>query len=541
MRSSTFRSLLGVSLGLVLACAVNAAGANQPGPKAPAKRPQPPPKMPSQEPSIPSVETKIGIVLSDAQGIGMTLSPDGRRLAYSLEGDAPQAALTLDGVTGPEYEQIGPLAFSPDSRRVAYAGRSRGKTRVIVDGRPGAPYDRIEELAFSPDSGHLCFSAKKGPKEVLVVDGKEIPDARWPAFAADGTPAYVSGSGSMAQTERILAKAINLGFGNPSTPPERVVYAGVPGKVFDEVLTPPTVTPEGVAYLAKRGNQTYSVLGTTEKPWALDGSPAGAESPDGKRVALWKEAGDNFRMVVDGKASAPYASLPRPPWVMFSSDGKRLAYNAIQAGKEMVVLDDTPGQLYDEVSGQRFTSDGRLVYRGARGAKAYLVVDGQEGKAYDTLFYLEWRRGEFVCAGSVGGRHFVLRNGKESAAYEEVTEIWFAPDEKRVAFGAKKDGKNVVIAETAAGLKEFPALDGVQTGMTTFSPDLEHVIYGAKRGRAVVIMVDGRIMSREADSFAEVTREGLLSPASVVFDSPKSFHTWIERDRVVFQIQVPLP
>ena len=113
-----------------------------------------------------------------------TLSPDGLHLAYSVKrGD--KFVVGLDGVESKEPNDVGPpvsfmgdwlpkynpLAFSPDSRRLAYRAR-RGKERiVVVDGVAGPSYDDVETVAFTSDSKRVIYIAERGKKRFLVVDG----------------------------------------------------------------------------------------------------------------------------------------------------------------------------------------------------------------------------------------------------------------------------------------------------------------------------------------------------------------------------------
>jgi hypothetical protein len=77
------------------------------------------------------------------------------------------------------YEQVGPLAFSPDSKRFAYAAKVEGKMKVIVDGKAGEGYDEIPRILFMPDSGQLAYVGYRDLPDkrgvlIGVLDGKEV-------------------------------------------------------------------------------------------------------------------------------------------------------------------------------------------------------------------------------------------------------------------------------------------------------------------------------------------------------------------------------
>jgi len=65
------------------------------------------------------------------------------------------------------------IAFSPDSRRVAYVAQKVGKEMVIVDGAEGNLYDDINNLQFTRDGRHYAYTARRGAKYVVVVNGVE--------------------------------------------------------------------------------------------------------------------------------------------------------------------------------------------------------------------------------------------------------------------------------------------------------------------------------------------------------------------------------
>lgn len=145
----------------------------------------------------------------------LKFSPDGTRLGYIAKQNGKWVAV-FDGQEGAPHDYGSPtldpnndsiingwknerergfLAFSPDSKRVAYLAQYgrvlRLKLRngnqvmdivagvadvsVVADGREGVKYGDIasDSIGFSPDSRHLVYAAQKGPKWFVVAD--EIP------------------------------------------------------------------------------------------------------------------------------------------------------------------------------------------------------------------------------------------------------------------------------------------------------------------------------------------------------------------------------
>ena len=92
-----------------------------------------------------------------------------------------QDVVVLDGVEGKPYDAIGPLIFSPDSQRTAYAVTievdGKFSDYVVIDGEIGEEsYDFIPEmpLTFSPDSRHIVFINQTENGVQLLVDDQVI-------------------------------------------------------------------------------------------------------------------------------------------------------------------------------------------------------------------------------------------------------------------------------------------------------------------------------------------------------------------------------
>src|SRR6185369_11981726 len=90
------------------------------------------------------------------------------------------------------------LAFSADSKHVAYLVVRGSNLLAVRDGKPGRLFDQTisTHLSFSPDSKHLLFIAPFGNKRSVVIDDtpqKSYDDIKRPAYSPDGTRlAYVA-------------------------------------------------------------------------------------------------------------------------------------------------------------------------------------------------------------------------------------------------------------------------------------------------------------------------------------------------------------
>ena len=56
---------------------------------------------------------------------------------------------------------------------MAYAAKTDVTWAAVANGKEGKSYDGIRRLAFSPDSRRLAYLADSGEKMVFVVDGVE--------------------------------------------------------------------------------------------------------------------------------------------------------------------------------------------------------------------------------------------------------------------------------------------------------------------------------------------------------------------------------
>jgi hypothetical protein len=149
------------------------------------------------------------------------LSADGRRVAFPAERDGkPLADLVegvkwvevVDGVAGPEYDEVGDAVFSPDGKRVAYSPKKGEKWLIVLDGVEEARYDVVGDAVFSPDSRHVAYTANHSKRRVVVVeDGVEGPEydlvvRDGPNFLADGTLVYLATKGGSLYRVRNIPK-----------------------------------------------------------------------------------------------------------------------------------------------------------------------------------------------------------------------------------------------------------------------------------------------------------------------------------------------
>jgi Tol biopolymer transport system component len=239
---------------------------------------------------------------------GFQFSRDGTRLAFAVLVDKKWCAV-LDGKPQPAYDNLGPLAFSPDGKRVAYAAMEKGTEkdkqretwRVVLDGKPGRPCDGIDQIKFSPNGQVLAYVVAQDSMEAVVTEplvptgakaavGPALPAARddstrpaQPALRAEGDqPRFFDriGGGTLvfSPSGRRLAYIARSGRSS-------FVVADGNRKPRYDLVGYLTFTPDGryPVYAAMKGKKTFTVVEDKETTHQYD--------------AIWMPRGEALRFV----------------------------------------------------------------------------------------------------------------------------------------------------------------------------------------------------------------------------------------------------
>jgi hypothetical protein len=314
------------------------------------------------------------------------LSITGHSVAYAAKKGDQAYVIFNDKEGRKDYDLVGPPILSPDGKRVAYPAKQGGKWFYVVDGSEGKPYDEVGYGYFSGDAKNFAYEARRTWKWVIVIDGKESPEY-------DEVGLYPETPDSAVFTAKNSKK-------------ECAVVRGEPGPEYEHVGWP-AVSGNGkhIAYDAQRNGRGLVVVdGREGKTYDSVGRPV--FSPDGKEVAYDVVDGKQFFMVRNDRELRDFVALPNP---VFNPGGK-LAYSALthDASKQFVVEEGAKGKEYDKMGLLVWSRDGRhLAYSAREGDKEFLVVDGKEGKPYDRILNLAPRfsgDGKFVGANAMKGQ-----------------------------------------------------------------------------------------------------------------------------------------
>jgi len=210
--------------------------------------------------------------------------------------------------------------------------------------------------------------------------------------------------------------------------------------------------------------------------------------------AYGKKASDfmSENMILIGAESDEYDIFP---WsIQFSKDGKRLAY-AIKYNKKDkmgICVDGTCGGEWNEVvKGTPILSpDGkRVAYLGNDGKNVKLILDGKPGQGYKTINDVIFSpNSEHVLfwAEQYGGLKYVVLDNSKRIRVDEIYELIFSPDSKKIAFSARLGDKWYAFLNGKKG----PAFDQVLD--IKFSLDSKNFCYLGKKGLIWNLYLNGK-------------------------------------------------
>jgi WD40 repeat protein len=156
--------------------------------------------------------------------------------------------------------------------------------------------------------------------------------------------------------------------------------------------------------------------------------------------------------------------------------------------------------------------NGRIVSIDSKTSESYDDLRPIGGKQA-VLFSNDGKRNAFVA--KRGGSWIVVVDGKDGPAMDSVDPPAFSADGSTVAYGGEKDGKPVLVIDTAgsnAAVHELPGLPASHSGPTqqlALSPDLRHWAYVAMNGESGegagerTVMLDGKQIGEKYASVAK--------------------------------------
>jgi hypothetical protein len=352
---------------------------------------------------------------------GQVVGPDDPNLQYDISrhgvhfgtvvAKGSRVAALIDGVEGPRFDEILPVAGGTNNR-----------------------------VSFSADGSRYAYVGRQGQEFVVIVDGKEA--LRVPVSTASIDPAFNLPSIGFTANGRhvyfLLHTHISTNLGQDFT---QFYYDGQPGP---RSYGAPTIflSPSGDRYAYMVTNPLHH----EQQALLVDGKPAGYPPPG---YVVQQGVGGEFRFTGDGAHLFVKASVPRSAAEQIFLDGRPF----LRANSAM---------LYTAPVGNAFAT---VVTQGApNGPTAQFIdiagkkVPGSEGNRIDSI---RWSPDGIHWAAKVSTgpqSMFVIADGKKGEEYQHIGEIDFTAA-GTVVYDATSNGKNFVIT----GEKESDGYDIIQS------------------------------------------------------------------------------
>ena len=249
--------------------------------------------------------------------------------------------VTPEGVGAP-HNAPGQIAFGPRQGACVYSVQEQGSSYIVQNGKRGTCFDWIIDLRFNPATGDTWYWGEVGGRWQLMREAdvfdvsNDICDQAGPVFSADGQ---------------------HLAYWRRTDRGWEVIVDGKCIGSADEPWTTPVFGVSGsVAYSASRGRRAFvAVDGHEGERFDAVGLPV--FSDDGLKVGYKARQGETEFVVVSEKCGHGYSASRQNDELLlwgkptFSADGQHVAYIAEYGGRECVMIDDSPSDWCDYVSG----------------------------------------------------------------------------------------------------------------------------------------------------------------------------------------------
>lgn len=334
------------------------------------------------------------------------------------------------------------LTSSKDLKEWAATFRRKSQLFVVINGRQSETYRAVGEVAFSPDGEKIIYPAYKGDEVYLVVnDGKtkkEYESISSVSFSPDSKKMVLR----VKKNEKVVI-IVNDREGKE--------YYGAREPIFSS-------NGEVMAFAAGKALDNRSPL-----HWTL--------------VVNGKEDKQSYQDIFD---------------VALGPDGKRIAFIAREGNKYFVIDGGAKGKEYEKVEWLILSPDGKKIgYAPTEGDKMFLTIDGIETKRYDEIYFpIFSSRGKDIAffAREKEDALFIVNSKEMKTDYEYIENMTFSPDDKKIAFSARKDNSWVVATYSNGILRESRTYDLVSSPY--FSPDSDRVGYYGQDGFRIIKVIE---------------------------------------------------
>ena len=371
-----------------------------------------------------------------------SFSPDFRSVAFRAHQDNKQTII-INGKKGNLYDAVGTPVFTRDGKHFAYSAHNGNNWFLILDGQEKAIEESsiISGYVFSPDNKNIAFIINDGHKQRINykgIDGNKFD------YINENSINFSSDGVSLAYSAQKDNKHLIVFNGDESTP-------------YDEVGFP-VMSPDGqdIAFWAV-GNKKVYVVNEGRESEPYDNINSIFFSRNGKHIAWHAVRNGKHFMVIDGDEKEKYDLIHSP---CFSTEGNHLAYAVeLSHGKDedeseqCVVLDGKKQKEFETIieGSILFSHDGKeLAYKAEEHDEFFMVVNDKEGKHYSDVLQVTSvfsnDNSRFAYVAEVNSKRMVNADGLESSSYNNVYSIAFGP-QKTIAFAANRSNKDFVVVD----------------------------------------------------------------------------------------------
>ncbi|WP_205243936.1 TolB family protein [Desulfobulbus alkaliphilus] len=257
------------------------------------------------------------------------------------------------------------------------------------------------------------------------------------------------------------------------------------------------------------GYGDYTVLTRVDQKYGLQDTFQ--VSPDGKSVAYVLRTGNQYTISLNGHTQNEYDWIHIEP-TMFSPDGARYMYFAIDQNKRLVVLDgqEIP-HTYNGLRSHLFSPDGkRYIYAGQQENKWAVIVDGKATPYhYDNILvgttvfspdsqrYMYAAQRQKTWSVSVDGTHAAQQ-------YDGIGRgtLSFSPDSQRYIYAVQLQNRWSVVVDGTADPRTY---DEIGDDTPIFSPDSNRYLYTARQQQQWSVIIDGEPLANKYEKVAQGT------------------------------------
>ena len=372
---------------------------------------------------------------------------------------------------------------------------------LLKEGRWGKTlFDWVGNPVFCPDGGKLAYRARQGSRWFVVVD-----DRRGPEFDRVGSPVFSPDGRQLAYWARQGKK-------------EFIVLDDRKGPTFDGAGFP-VFSPDGgqVAYRAREGNRWFVLRGAEKGPafddigyYTAPDTGRGSDiadvvfSPDGRQLAYAARRGAQWFIVRDGQPGPAFDHVGLP---VFGPDG-RLAHRARQNDREFILLAGQKGPEFDFVGNPVFSPDGREVAYWAQQGEAEFILHGERkgptfaqvgAPVFDRngrqVVYWAMRKEHTQAEPSPDGdirKEFIMYGERKGPEFDAIESPVFHPHTGQIAYRVRQRNKEFVMLGDRKG-PEFDFADSSRSRPLAFTPDARQLAYRAKQdGKEFILLGENK-------------------------------------------------